>query len=43
MWERVGWGCWYNIMGVVTDFLDDGVVSPIGLFFIIYIVFRIRW
>ena len=30
-------------MSVVADFLDDGVVSPIGLFVMIYIVFRMRW
>ena len=29
-------------MGVVSDFLGDGVVSPIGVVFVINFVVRIR-
>ena len=29
-------------MSVVIDLLDDGVVSPIRIIFVIYIIFRVR-
>ena len=30
----VGWGGWYDAMCVINDFLDDGVVSPLGVVFL---------